>query len=233
MGARYKAKICGTTNLKDAELAATEGADYFGVVVDVTFSPRSLSIEEASVLFAAPPIPGVALVFHMEAARVETLIRQLNPFGVQFLNPADPLFIRQLKQRYPEMELWQSLHLPKAGEIVDRQHFQQSVQTYVAAGIDSLVFDTAAMSKDQMKFGGTGLTSDWEIVKDLMRSVRGKVPVWLAGGIHPGNVAEALDRVDPHGIDLCSGVEAAPGRKDPEKIRSLMQVIRGREKPAQ
>lgn len=224
----YKAKICGTTNLEDAGIAADFGADYFGVVVEVDFSPRSLLIEQAKDLFSSPPIPGVALVFEMEHDRVELMIQTLNPFAVQFLHQADPGFIIKLKKAYPNVELWQSIHLPQAGEDIDFSKFKNAVDTYIRAGIDSILFDTAALSKGKMKFGGTGITSDWKIIKDLMQSIDSPVPMWLAGGINPENVGEALDFLNPYGIDLCSGVEAVPGKKDPLKVKKLMSIIKQR-----
>lgn len=228
MTSGYKAKICGTTNMEDAEMAAREGADFFGVVVEVDFSPRSLTIEAAKPLFSSPPIPAVALVYNMASTRVESLIQQLNPFAVQFLSLAETSFVTYLKKTYPKVEIWQSLHLPQAGEAVDLKDFQKTAQTSVTAGVDALLFDTAALSKGAMKFGGTGVTSDWDIVKELMDSMRGTLPIWLAGGINPDNVGEAIDRINPYGIDLCSGVEATRGKKDAVKLRSLMTTIRGK-----
>ena len=230
MPAGYQAKICGTTNRGDATLAAREGAHCYGVVVEVDFSPRSLTIEEAVPLFTDPPLPPVALVFRMPPSRVETLIQKLNPHAVQFLSLAETALVKRLKRTYPQVEVWQSVHLPRAGEAVDMQNFSSTVQACVASGVDALVFDTAALAKGKMKFGGTGVTSDWDVVTALMDSIGGRVPIWLAGGINPENVAEALDRVDPYGIDLCSGVEAVPGKKDPDKVRSLMKTIRSKQK---
>lgn len=164
----------------------------------------------------------------MASTRVERLIQQLKPFAVQFLSLADPSFVTYLKTTYPKVEIWQSVHLPQAGEAVNLKEFQKTVHTSVTAGVDALLFDTAAMSKGGMKFGGTGVTSDWDIVKELMDSIRGAVPIWLAGGINPDNVGEAIDRINPYGIDLCSGVEATRGKKDAAKLRSLMTTIRGK-----
>nr|WP_320190044.1 phosphoribosylanthranilate isomerase [uncultured Desulfobacter sp.] len=225
----YKVKICGTTNVEDAQMTADAGADFFGVVVEVDFSPRSLTIETAKSLFSSPSLPPVALVYNMASTRVETLIQQLNPFAVQFLSLADPSFVTYLKKTYPEVEVWQSIHLPQAGEAVDVENFQQTVETSVTAGVDALLFDTAALSKGEMKFGGTGITSDWDIVKELMDSIQGPVPIWLAGGINPDNVAEAIDKINPYGIDLCSGVEATRGKKDAAKLTALMANIRGKQ----
>lgn len=222
----YKAKICGTTRLEDALLSADAGADFFGVVVEVDFSPRSLTIEQAAPLFTDPPIPGVALVFGMAPERIETVIRRLRPFAVQFLDPAPLPVIRRLKSTYPSLEVWQSVHLPQAGEGVDVGRFRGSVDGCLEAGIDALLFDTVAVIGGRAKFGGTGRTSDWSLVRRLMDGAGPRVPIWLAGGIHPGNAADALDAVNPYGIDLCSGVEARPGIKDPAKVRALMTAIR-------
>lgn len=227
MTSRYKVKICGTTNVEDAQMTADAGADFFGVVVEVDFSPRSLTIEAAKPLFSSPVLSPVALVYNMASSRVETLIEQLNPFAVQFLSLTEPSFVTYLKKTYPKVEVWQSIHLPQAGETVDLENFQKTVQTSVTAGVDALLFDTAALSKGEMRFGGTGITSDWDIVKELMDSIRGTVPIWLAGGINPDNVAEAIDKINPYGIDLCSGVEATRGKKDAAKLTSLMTNIRG------
>ena len=115
----YKTKLCGTTNLEDVRLSAAEGADFFGVVVEVDFSPRSLSVRDARPLFSSPPIPGVALVFRMRPERIETTMQELDPFALQFLDPADLSLLRRLKRDHPSVELWQSVHLPQAGGAVD------------------------------------------------------------------------------------------------------------------
>jgi len=224
----YKTKICGTTNLEDVRLSADEGADFFGVVVEVDFSPRSMTVEGARPLFAEPPIPGVALVFKMKEGRIETVIQTLNPFAVQFLDAADISLLKRLKRAYPSVEMWQSIHLPQAREETDIGKVKKTVQDYVDAGVDSLLFDTVAVSQGKTKFGGTGKTCDWNLVKGLIDTIQSPIPVWLAGGINPGNVGDALDTLDPYGIDLCSGVEARPGKKDPQKVKALMSTIKER-----
>jgi phosphoribosylanthranilate isomerase len=214
---RCGVKICGTTSLEDARLAAEAGADYFGVVVETDFSPRSLSIEQAVPLFTEPAIPAVALVFRMEPDRVRELIKTLQPHAVQFLNLVDLDFIRVLKEEFPAVELWQSVHLPEAGQAVDFEAFQQTVKDYVASGIDLLIFDTVAVLNGVAKFGGTGQVSDWELVKSLIDQVDTEIPIWLAGGVNPDNVGQAVTTVHPSGVDLCS---------DPDKVRCLVTNAR-------
>jgi phosphoribosylanthranilate isomerase len=118
--------------------------------------------------------------------------------------------------------------LPEAGLDADFALLWRTVEKYVDAGVDSLLFDTVAVSQGKTKLGGTGKTSDWNLVKELMDTLQSPVPVWLAGGINPGNVGDALDTLDPYGIDLCSGLETSPGKKDPRKVKALMSTIRQR-----
>ena len=226
MTAGCRVKLCGTASRADARLAADAGADWFGVVVEADFSPRSLSIDQAKELFIDPPLPAVALVFEMAESRLQVMIETLQPTAVQFLNLEKPEVLKRLKAHFPEVGLWQSIHLPPAGENVDLQPVKDSVDTYLQAGIDLLLFDTAATINGKKKFGGTGITADWCIIRQVLDSIRGKVPVLLAGGINPDNAAAGLEAVMPDGLDLCSGVEAAPGKRDPAKVRELMQAVR-------
>jgi phosphoribosylanthranilate isomerase len=119
--------------------------------------------------------------------------------------------------------MWQSVHLPQSDIKVDKESIRAIVKSYIAAGVDVLLFDTVAVMNGKTKFGGTGVTSDWNIVEELMQEV--KIPVLLAGGINPNNTGEALRSLNPTGIDLCSGVEAYPGKKDPLKLSALMQAV--------
>lgn len=226
----YKVKICGTTNKIDAMLAAESGADYFGVVIEVEFSKRSLMVENAGELFQNPPIPAVALVFHMPEERLHYLVKKLNPYAVQFLNMESVELVRELKKAYPQLQLWQSIHLPSRGNPTDFDELKKQVKAYVEAGIDLLLYDTVATVDGRQKFGGTGLVSDWSMVRRLMEETDSSIPVFLAGGIRPENVEAAIEAIDPDGVDLCSGVEAVPGKKDPDKIKALMHTVRAKDR---
>ena len=224
--AGYKVKICGTTNMQDALLAAGAGADYFGVVVEVDFSPRSLTIEEAEELFSAPPIPAVALVFQMTEERLRYLAEKLNPFAIQFLSQEPPELVKRFKQIFPNIQMWQSIHLPQSGNVVNLPDIKQTVIKYLQAGVDLIVYDTAATVNGVQKFGGTGICSDWDIVIRLMREIKSDIPVLLAGGINPENAVDAIIAVNPDGIDLCSGVELFRRKKDEAKVKALMKAVK-------
>ena len=112
------------------------------------------------------------------------------------------------------------------------------MDSFVSVGADALLLDTVDVSDDKLRFGGTGKTSDWNIARELVKgfkvcfdfnkevkSKRG-VPVFLAGGINPDNVREAIQTVRPYGIDLCSGVESVKGKRDHKKLNQLMRNLK-------
>lgn len=223
-----RVKICGITNVEDAGLAAGEGADYIGVVVEVAFSPRSLTVEEAGLLFASAPVPAVALVYEMKPGRIEQMVLELNPYAVQFLSPEGPEMAGRLKGLRPGLRVWQSLHLPAGGDTIgaglDERAVLERVRQCEKAGVDAVLFDTVAVLNGVARFGGTGLTGNWDDAGRLVKA--SPLPAFLAGGINPGNVRAAIEKVRPYGIDLCSGVEEHPGKKSPAKVKALMEAVR-------
>jgi phosphoribosylanthranilate isomerase len=98
------------------------------------------------------------------------------------------------------------------------------ITQYRAAGVAAIVLDTLVKLKDTAIKGGTGQVCDWDIAQQL--AAEALVPLFLAGGIGPANVRAAITAVRPYGIDLSSGVEQTPGKKDPRKIAELMRIVR-------
>lgn len=227
MGDKFKVKICGITDIKNAQLAAENGADYIGVLVEVAISPRSKTIAEAKEIFSAALLPTVALVYQMPAEQLKYLINELNPYAIQFLGEQDPNVITLLKQNFPKVHTWQSLHLP-AGDAFDIIKVASKAESYINAGVDIIVLDTAVETGAKKQYGGTGQTNNWELVKDLIPLI--KAPVLLAGGLNPENVQKALLTVNSIGIDVSSGVEVIKGQKDPAKLKLLISQVRELEK---
>ncbi len=167
----------------------------------------------------------MTLVFNWEAEQIQRAIAALHPHAVQLLGQEPPSLVKTLK-RTAACELWKSIHLPPRGlgEVNIVEH-QDRVNSLVDAGIDAIVIDTVVgSSQEKLRYGGTGQVNNWATARKLVEVI--SVPTFLAGGINPENVQQAIEMVHPYGIDLCSGVEVAPGQKDPEKLRQLMLAAR-------
>ncbi|MCL6628138.1 MAG: phosphoribosylanthranilate isomerase [Armatimonadetes bacterium] len=216
-------KICGMTNVEDRDLAADAGADYFGVLVDVTYSPRTLTLDKAKPLFESPPIPGVVLLFNANLGRVQAVVDTLKPFAVQLLGHEPPELIASLKSSL-DCQVWKSLHVPPRGHgEIDVEEMKTLAEEYEDSGVDVLLFGTVDASGNKTKFGGTGLVSDWTVIRGLVTPRI--VPSFLAGGLSSNNISAAIQSVKPYGIDICTSVESSPGKKDCKKLAELFEVL--------
>ena len=216
-------KICGITSVHDAQLAADAGADYVGVLVDVAVSERTRSATQASEIAKSSPIPPVILLYNRTTSDIQEIVSQVQPFAVQLLGQEPPEQVEELK-RTMACQFWKSVYLPAGRpENVDIPVVRAEMNAYRDAGADFLLFDSVDMSLEKPRYGGTGKTCDWNVAAELISE--SPLPVFFAGGIRPENVKAAIETIRPHGIDLCSGVEASKGIKDPQKLVQLMEQI--------
>jgi phosphoribosylanthranilate isomerase len=221
---RCSVKICGITSIHDARLAAEAGADYVGVLVDVTVSERTRSASQASEIANGSPIPTVLLLYNRTTSDIREVVAQVQPLAVQLLGQEPPQQVQELKDTM-SCQLWKSVYLPAGSpENVDIPAVRAEMQDYRDAGADFLLFDSVDMSLEKPRYGGTGKTCDWNVAAELI--TESPLPVFFAGGIRPENVKAAIETIHPHGIDLCSGVEASKGIKDPRKLEQLMEQVK-------
>lgn len=209
---RPRLKLCGVTNEEDARLVSASGADYCGILVNVGFSERSLSLEAAAKAAQAATIPVVILLCDPDMDLAEAVVRMIRPYALQLLGRETPAFVRELKSRC-SCEVWKTVHLTGIPG-------QASPEAYVQAGADAMLLDSADAGDGKLRLGGTGKVGDWNAAADLVKRI--PIPVFLAGGIGPDNVESALMKVRPFGIDLCSGVECKRGKKDAGKVGMLL-----------
>ncbi len=220
---RCAVKICGITSIHDALLAADTGADYVGVLVDVAVSERTRSADQAAEIANGSPIPTVLLLYNRITSDIQEIVSQVQPFAVQLLGQESPQQVEALKDAVA-CQLWKSVYLPAGSpENVDMPTVRAEMQAYQDAGADFLLFDSVDMSLEKPRYGGTGKTCDWHVAAELI--TESPLPVFFAGGIRPENVKAAIETIRPHGIDLCSGVEASKGIKDPRKLQQLMEQV--------
>ena len=199
-----KIKICGITNLEDALLAAELGADALGFIFYAK-SPRKVAPETArSIIAQLPPFVASVGVFVDEAAAVvQELAAKVGLDWVQLHGQESPDYCRNLGRK-----------VIKAFRIQDEDSLRQLADYQGAA--QALLLDT--YKKGQV--GGTGEIFDWH----LARKAKKYGPIILAGGLTSENVAQAIATAGPAAVDAASGTEAAPGKKDPAKLRAFFEA---------
>lgn len=207
-------KLCGTTSAGDAQLA--RDADYCGMLVGVDWSERSLTLEQARQVAEASGVKNVILLCNPTAAFAQEVANVLRPHALQLHCRERPALVSELKELLP-CEIWKTVHLPSLDG-------QAGPSAYAEAGADALLVDSVDVSEGFQRLGGTGKVGDWAAVAALKKKI--DIPLFLAGGIGPENVADAVRSVRPHGIDLCSGVEMRRGHRDPEKVKILVRRFR-------
>jgi len=206
-------KICGlsTPDALDAALAA--GADLAGFVFFPP-SPRHLAFDVARQLAAR--VNGrarkVALSVDANDATHEAIMQALQPDMLQLHGRESPARVAELKLRY---------QLPVMKAIVVETRADLAAVPAYADVADHLIFDARA-PRAATRPGGLGKPFDWHLLQDVDRGV----PFWLSGGLDAGNVAEALAVTRAGGVDVSSGVERAPGEKDPDKIVAFIRAAR-------
>lgn len=210
-----KIKICGlsTAEMVDAALAA--GADSLGFVFYEP-SPRHIGYELAVTLNArvAGRAQKVALTVDADDARFDQISKSLDPDWYQLHGAETPDRVREIRARYGRPVI-KAVHIARAEDAA-------AGAAYIDAA-DMLLYD--AKAPDGMAGalpGGNGILFDWALISADQR----RLPVMLSGGLDPDNVAQAIRIVRPDAVDVSSGVETAPGLKDPERIALFVERVR-------
>jgi len=205
-----RVKICGLRSADDVTAAAQAGAAYVGFVF-FPKSPRHVQIDEAATLAASAPVGlcKVALTVNASDAELDAITAQVPLDMLQLHGTESPARVAEVKARY-------GLPVMKAIGVADASDLPQ-IDVYSAVA-DQLLID-AKPPKDAVLPGGNGLAFDWRLLAGRKYWQR---PWMLAGGLTPENVAEALRMTGANQVDVSSGVEVAPGQKDPTLIRSFV-----------
>lgn len=199
-----KVKICGITNYEDAAAAMDTGADMLGF----NFYPKSqrfISPEKAAEIIKKLPafmdVVGVFVNASFKEIKETMDLCQLN--WVQLHGDENPQFCQKF--------LSTEVKTMKALRVKDKRDIKKADSYFT----DAILLD----AYDSQKYGGTGLTFDWNIIGHISKRI------FLAGGINPDNAAAAVE-LGVYGIDVCSGIESRPGKKDHRKMKKLFENIR-------
>ena len=203
-----KIKICGLTNAEDAAVAVEAGADAIGFVFHKK-SPRCAesAVAKAIVKTLPPFVLAVGVFVNEEAKVVRDLMDSCGLALAQLHGDETAAYCEALGRP-----------LLKAIRLQDRRSFLPLAEFQGRAGVRGFLVD--AFSPDA--YGGTGRVTNWSLAAEAASTAT----ILLAGGLTPENVAQAIRQVMPYGVDVSSGVEASPGRKDHDRVRAFVQAVR-------
>ena len=207
-----RVKICGIKSIEDARAAYEAGADELGFHVALDGGRSPLTPESAAEMIRMLP-GGVSSVVVTSATQPAQLIEIAKKTGanvLQLYGDATPEQVRAVKAELPNIVIWKVLNVSDDSSIAKAKEYEGAA--------DAIALDT--LNKETGARGGSGKTHDWNISKRVVESV--SVPVVLAGGLTPENVAEAIATVSPAGVDVNSGVSNPDGSKDIEKVKAFV-----------
>jgi phosphoribosylanthranilate isomerase len=201
-----KVKVCGITNYGDAAMALDEGVDALGFNF-FSRSPRYIRPEDARLIIRRIPPLAVTVGLFVNVDEPDQVSMAARAAGVQVLQlhgDETPEYCRALA----DWILIKAVRIGKNG-------IPSGLEAYP---VQAFLLD----ARDDALFGGTGKSFDWS----LARQMQGMRPILVAGGLRPDNVREAIRVAAPYGVDVCSGVECEPGKKDSVRLRQFMDEVR-------
>ena len=205
-----RVKICGITKPIQGKTIASLGATALGFIC-VRASPRYVTPEQIKAVIDQLPeqIDKIGVFANSSQEEIAQTVAESGLTGVQRHGDEPIEFCQQLREILPKVEIIKALRIQNADDF-------DKAKTYTTY-VDTLLLD----AYHPQQLGGTGKTLNW----DTLQQFDPDCPWFLAGGLTPKNILEALDKVKPSGIDLSSGVETAPGDKDLDKVRDLFEKL--------
>jgi len=209
-------KICANTSIADAQLAADAGADAVGFVLAP--SPRRVTAEQVAAI--TPHLPAamekIGVFVDADLATIAETVALAGLTGVQLHSSGQVDLAAQLRERFgPSLRILQVVHF---GEEASSQLQAASANP----SVDAVLVD----SRTANAVGGTGISFDWQAARATIFDGESALNLIAAGGLTPANVAEAILTLRPWGVDVASGVESSPGRKDAQKVRKFVANAR-------
>jgi len=210
-----KVKICGFTRSDDVKAASDLGVDMVGAIV-IPNSSRGITLEQAlDVLKGGKNVDKVAVIMPDSPTEASAVARRLNPDYLQIHSKFSAAQLAEIK-KLSGKKIIGVVAIPQ--KILDRKEIlDRAVE--VSKAVDYILLDTKGPSG-----GGTGLTHDWGFSREIRDAV--DKPIFLAGGLNPKNVKDAIGVVQPYGVDVATGVESALGKKDPKLMHAFIEAAK-------
>jgi phosphoribosylanthranilate isomerase len=201
--------------VEEANLAMAYGADALGLVGKMPSGPGPIADELIAAIarIVHPPVASFLLTSEQSASAIIRHVKRVHTNTVQIVDELSEGSYQDIRTALPHLRIVQVIH------VTGRESIEQALQ--VSPFVDAILLDSGNPRAAIKTLGGTGNTHNWSISKEIVKTVQ--APVFLAGGLHGGNVAEAIATVHPFGVDVCSGIRTE-GRLDPEKLEGFIHA---------
>ncbi len=211
-----KVKICCISSVEEARLAIQYGAAALGLVAKMPSGPGPISDELILEIARTvpPPIATFMLTSETDAQAIIAHHTRTLTNTIQIVDELTAGSYDEIRTAIPSVKLVQVIH------VIDEGSVEEAIR--ISAQVDALLLDSGNPKAAIKELGGTGRTHNWQLSRKIVEQTR--VPVFLAGGIHAGNVQQAISEVGPFGIDLCSSVRT-DGKLDPVKLESFFAAL--------
>jgi len=213
---RTRIKVCCISSEEEAATAIKAGADALGLVGPMPSGPGVISDTAIATIAASipPPVASFLLTSETDAGAIILHHQKVKTSTIQLVDALATGSYSQIRDSLPGVKLVQVIH------VVDATSVKEAVR--IAHHVDAILLDSGNPSLHVKELGGTGRTHDWSLSREIRESV--SIPVFLAGGLNPQNVSDAIRVVRPFGVDLCSGVRTG-GRLDQDKLAQFVAAV--------
>jgi phosphoribosylanthranilate isomerase len=209
-------KICCISSINEAKMALDLGAHAIGLVASMPSGPGVISEDLIAEIahYAPPAITSVLLTSHRSTKEIITQHQYCRTNAIQICDNLLNGTHHDLRQALPGISLIQVIHVTGEESLDEAKK--------IAYGVDAFLLDSGKKSDGKIELGGTGRTHDWDVSEKICREV--DIPVFLAGGLNPDNVRDAIKKVQPYAVDICSGVRTN-GQLDYDKLSKFISNI--------
>jgi len=213
---RTRIKICCISSLLEAKIAINHGADAIGLVGKMPSGPGPIPdwLISEIVKTIHPPVASFLLTSEQSSEEIIYHVKKVDTNTVQIVDELITGDYADIRTALPHLKIVQVIH------VIDENSINDAVR--LSPKVDALLLDSGNPKAQLKTLGGTGNIHNWEISKEIAKAVN--VPVFLAGGLHAGNVRQAIETVQPFGVDVCSGVRTE-GRLDPNKLEAFIKAV--------
>lgn len=213
---RPRVKICCISSIEEAKLAVEYGASALGLVGHMPSGPGVIGDELIYQIAkeVPPPISTFLLTSETKPQNIIQHYRRVNTTTIQIVDELEKRDYQSLRDDLPNVKLVQVIH------VIDENSVKEAIE--ISKYVDAILLDSGNLNLSVKELGGTGRTHNWELSREIRKSI--PIPLFLAGGLNKDNVRQAIETVQPFGLDICSSIRT-DGQLDRQKLKDFFNAI--------